>query len=660
MRAVLALSGFCSSWLMACLPWPEIIPLEPAPEPEPEPCEPRMLVYPRPGHFTRGDSSLLPGDVQCGSITPWAWGIYEARAWQSEATDPSRHEINITARKMDPTMTVPVRKPYAVLVGKRPPSCFVGDGFDGTKASPEIESNYDIFHGTISKDPDGEAFTHVAAPIWPDEAAFDAAPDNDVRYAFVLTDGDPGDEPEEQLRWWQPYPLVIRKACLETEPAVRALIPLGAACSECTALAVDRVGHVTVGGAWGATEGGDRFLSIARLDPESFDPEVPLDKGAPPPWVSRSDAPVSNPKLEQVGVGFDASVFFGGAGTGDIWFDGNKTNTLGYNGFMGRLQMLSGGVAWVRYVEGTPGSSHEERVLSLAVSADGDVFVAGSFADDVSLGAGCQLPGNTGAGKFVAKLSGEGHCQWIRPLSGTMETMRLSAIGKDGVLLAFGFKGTVSLDETALTEFDQEGLAWVVLEGADGIPATSQSSGVRIGTLLSDPAGTLQIRRALAHDGGILLAGSFAGSVFEDGALLDTGTDRGGFVASFAAGGNLSWFLPVGETSNDVIAGISVDATGDVLVGGSVHGEGPLKVEGVSLTRRGAGDILVAKWRPKPEGGNPTLVWAGLWGEEGEDTVSDLTVDGTGHVWVLGDTTGKVRTADNDVEQEPFLLQLYP
>jgi hypothetical protein len=110
------------------------------------------------------------------------------------------------------------------------------------------------------------------------------------------------------------------------------------------------------------------------------------------------------------------------------------------------------------------------------------------------------------------------------------------------------------------------------------------------------------------------------------------------FVAKVDASGEaLVYAGYVGGGGVDVGQGVAVDDAGNAYVAGTTdsrEGSFPVKV-GPDLTQNRSDDAFVAKVSPSGE----SLVYAGYIGGAGEDSATNIAVDGAGNAYVTGGTT---------------------
>ena len=103
-------------------------------------------------------------------------------------------------------------------------------------------------------------------------------------------------------------------------------------------------------------------------------------------------------------------------------------------------------------------------------------------------------------------------------------------------------------------------------------------------------------------------------------------------MAKFSPSGNLIWSTLIDGARGVAIA---VDASDNVYVGGLANPLDFATTPGAFQTTTSGGHAFVAKLNPS----GSALIWATYLGGSGSDEVDGLAVDGSGNVYVAGDTT---------------------
>ena len=262
---------------------------------------------------------------------------------------------------------------------------------------------------------------------------------------------------------------------------------------------------------------------------------------------------------------------------------------------------------------------------------------------------GVTLRGQPGA--VVAAFATRGGTpRWRLAVDSTEWVIVASIAATDaGIAIGGTFQGTLRIgSQTVSSAGRSEGfvarlapdgtLAWLVRVGGDGADAVS---GVAIA------GDRVAIGGSVA--GGAELLGVPIRVVDERSLLADA------FVAELDRDGHRIWAKTFGGEADDHVAGVAIDARGNVVVAATARGE--IKIDGAPHTARGAGDALVAWYTSTGEAGPAVMIGgSGFDGARSICAIGDRVIVGgffTGTLQ-LGD---RVLTATGD---DAFLVALEP
>jgi len=204
--------------------------------------------------------------------------------------------------------------------------------------------------------------------------------------------------------------------------------------------------------------------------------------------------------------------------------------------------------------------------------------------------------------------------QTVSPSSGTTTAQSTVVDASGNVYMVgnvtgnFGNQLNQGTQDVYLTKYDSAGnLQWTKLLG---------SAGSASGTSL-----------ALNPSGGVVVAGSTTADL-TTAAIANGNTDS--FVAKYDADGNQTWTTQIQTLNKNQAAAVSVDASGNVYVGGQVTG-----VIGKGQVSSGGSDGYVAKLDAKGK-----LVYEQQFGTSGNDTVAATAVTMSGDLVVASVQNG--------------------
>jgi hypothetical protein len=163
----------------------------------------------------------------------------------------------------------------------------------------------------------------------------------------------------------------------------------------------------------------------------------------------------------------------------------------------------------------------------------------------------------------------------------------------------------------------------------------------QFGSDTHDQAGAVEVDRA----GNVIVVGRTLGTI---GATANRGS-WDVFVRKFSANGGHRWTKQFGSAEPDLVAGVAVDASRNIIVvgqtAGSITGRPP----------RGDGDVFVRKLRP-----DGSMHWTRQFGTAGADIGFDAAVDAGGRIYVTGLTDGALPGQTGHGGNDGYVRKLRP
>jgi hypothetical protein len=365
-------------------------------------------------------------------------------------------------------------------------------------------------------------------------------------------------------------------------------------------------------------------------------------------------------------------------GSGNVYVTGDSSATWGspVNAFGGGNDTFvakldsSGALIWNTFLGGS-----SDTGTGIAVDGSGNVYVIGN--SDATWGS----PVNAFAGgsdAFVAKLDSSGAPQWNTFLggSGFDNGYGIAVDGSGNIYVAgesdaaWGTKpinGYCAYDDAFVAELDNSGtLQWnTFLGGSDddyahnitidgngniyvigyssatwGSPVNAFAGNFDAFVAKLDSSGATQWNTFLGGSGmtlgvGIALDGS--GNIYVTGVSTaswgsphnDYSGNYDAFVAKLDGSGALIWNTFLGSSSEDASYGIAVDGSGNVYVTGLSAATWGSPLNAFS----GGNDAFLAKLD-----GSGALIWNTFLGGSGSDSGTGIAVDGSGNIFVSGDS----------------------
>ncbi|MCW5924314.1 MAG: T9SS type A sorting domain-containing protein [Saprospiraceae bacterium] len=301
------------------------------------------------------------------------------------------------------------------------------------------------------------------------------------------------------------------------------------------------------------------------------------------------------------------------------------------------------------------GGVSDDRGLSLAVAASGNVYVTGRFIGLADFDPGPDTFNLVSVGSsdiFISALDADGNLLWAKRIGGAADDRALSiAVTSSGNVYTTGwFSGTVDFDPDPFDIFNL---------------TSAGSSDIFISKL--DDAGNFVWAKRIggnAVDIGYFITVDASGDVFTTGVFRNTVdfdpgpevynlTSAGNadiFLSKLDPDGNFVWAKRMGGLFFDGGYSIGFDALGNIYTTGEFQFTADFDPgsDVYSLTSAGSYDIFVSKLDPD---GN--FVWAKRMGGTLGDLGYAATVDAMGNVYVTGSFQG---TADFDPGPDVYSL----
>lgn len=197
--------------------------------------------------------------------------------------------------------------------------------------------------------------------------------------------------------------------------------------------------------------------------------------------------------------------------------------------------------------------------------------------------------------------------------------------GSGNVYVAGTFKGNSNWGLTEITgagndiflsKYNSDGdLLWVVNAGSSDDEAASSV--------------------AVDASGNPYITGSFRSTAtFGSSSVVSAGSDDI-FIAKYNSSGTIQWVNRIGGTGQDVGNSLTIDASGNVILGGYFNGTISFSGSTTTLISYGQSDFLVAKYNS-----SGALQWANKGGSTGYDFAFGVATDQNSNVFVTGEVKG--------------------
>jgi hypothetical protein len=125
----------------------------------------------------------------------------------------------------------------------------------------------------------------------------------------------------------------------------------------------------------------------------------------------------------------------------------------------------------------------------------------------------------------------------------------------------------------------------------------------------------------------IIISGTFTGeAVFGNDTLQSQNGSSDIFIVKYNINHNVLWTAVIGNSCNDKLGGIAVDASGTIFLSGTFHNF--LFVQGSGIMATGGTDVFIAALD-----NNGNLSWINSYGGPGTDAAGAIVVNAAGEVY---------------------------
>lgn len=267
------------------------------------------------------------------------------------------------------------------------------------------------------------------------------------------------------------------------------------------------------------------------------------------------------------------------------------------------------------------GGVNSDRAHSIAVDANGNVYVAGYFRDVATFGS-TSLASQGNHDGFVAKLDPTGKWLWAKRFGGKSndKAYGVEVDGNGNVYVAGFFVQSMTIEGKT---YQATGTDFYVVKIDDKGAITRVTTGGGSGF---DAAYGMDVDQ----NGNVYLTGRFDSPTMTLGnTTLKLVGDYDAFVAKLDNKGQFVLATSLSGLESVVGMGIDVNAKGDIAVAGYFTDK--IVKNGTEYVSKGSGDFFVAKWNASGQ-----MLWLTTEGGGGSDVANDVAIDSTGRVFVTG------------------------
>lgn len=296
------------------------------------------------------------------------------------------------------------------------------------------------------------------------------------------------------------------------------------------------------------------------------------------------------------------------------------------------------------------GGSKYEAITSIDTDNFGNIYIAGSFENTITLGA-TTLTTSSG-GRFISKLNSNGDYIWAIQNTGLNDNYSIVDIKADSIGNVFITgsvrSATLSLGSLIIsTPSNDPALAdervFIAKFDSNGIGLWGKT-GIVTGTNIF---GAIPASIAPDNNGGAVICGRFAHNTLSfDSIVLTKINSIDMFVAKFDNNGNTMWAYSAGSIypQSTQAKAVSVDSDGNVYVGGSFPHT--VTFGNINLNSTIGAQLFLVKYNAVG-----TVLWAKTsgYGTNGYSTVRTIDTDENNNVYVGGLTFATTIDFTNNV-----------
>lgn len=292
---------------------------------------------------------------------------------------------------------------------------------------------------------------------------------------------------------------------------------------------------------------------------------------------------------------------------------------------------------WAR-TWGGPAIDLWDRGFDLAISAPGDVYITGCFADVVDFDPGTAADVHQSVGKedvFLSKFSPDGEFLWARTWggSGCDLARRIALDAFDNVYVTGLFRDTVDFDPGPSTDYHESN------GNSDPFLSSFSSDGeFRWARTWGGPAYNWGFGVATASPACVYVSGYFFETAYFDpgspGDVITSAGSRDAYLSKFDDSGSFQWAYTWGASGHDSADAVAADGNSDVYVTGLFRGDVDFDPDPTHTEAPGSTSFDMYLSAFDATGDHR---WVQTWDSGGNDEGYDIAADGCDFVYVTGD-----------------------
>lgn len=325
--------------------------------------------------------------------------------------------------------------------------------------------------------------------------------------------------------------------------------------------------------------------------------------------------------LDNVGNMYVAGTFYGDDYVGANYI--TSATPFKYNSFIAKTNK-TGKVMWVKVI----GSNESSTVQRIATDNSGNVFITGSFMNDLIYDAS-TITSSGANDAFIMKINAAGTLQWWDHTIGTASEFYYDvAVNSAGDAYVTGkFNGSMNVQGEYYFVAPESVTNMCVLKfsGSSGSLLWARQTNSTLG---SNSSGS---RIAVDNLGSAYVLGNFGTGYTTFGDYTIYGSFNDYFVSKFDDLSNFTYTFDIGDIPNGYICNIDADAAGNIYLAGNFGMFSPYTatISGTLITSPGNSELFIAKYNS-----DFTQQWLRTGGGSSTgDFANDLIVSNDGDVY---------------------------
>lgn len=338
------------------------------------------------------------------------------------------------------------------------------------------------------------------------------------------------------------------------------------------------------------------------------------------------------------------NIYITGNFQGTAIFGSNHITTTGDNDVYLAKYSSEGVLIWVK----TAGSLAGDISLDCVIDGNGDIVITGYYFDSITFGT-TRLTNSGSSDVFIVKYDTNGNVIWAKSSGGTSLDIS-SAIEVDNlgnIYICGYFNNSITFDGISTFTLISAGLQ-------EGYLAKFDSNGITQWAKAISGSSNQIAKDILVSSTSIFVLGEYenATNFGISCALTSEVSNREIFVAKYSLNGDCQSAIGFGGSGTDLASRLAKDANSNIFVCGSIFGNSTLGP--FSLSSYGNSDAFFVKMN-----NNLSILYAKLLGGPSLDIANDISIDGSGNVFLTGHYTGSmsngVKTVNSNGTSDVFV-----